>query len=67
VTLAALPEVDTAVPHLREALGDETYEACARKGANMSAAAIGDYAFEQIELVRAELATDEQTQKPQKS
>ena len=66
-TLAALPEVDTAATHLRDALGDEKYEACTSTGANMSTAAIGDYAFEQIELVRVELAADEQTQKPPKS
>jgi hypothetical protein len=59
LTLAALPEVDAAATHLREALGDERYEACTRTGTSMSIAAIGNYAFEQIELVRADLVASQ--------
>jgi predicted ATPase/class 3 adenylate cyclase len=49
------PEVDSAITHLREILGDQTYEALARKGEAMTIAAMVSYAFDQIDQARAEL------------
>jgi len=35
-TSASVPELDTAIPHLRDALGDQTYESLARRGEAMT-------------------------------
>jgi hypothetical protein len=50
------PEVDSAITHLREVLGDQTYESFARAGASMTTAAVATYAFEQIDRARAQLS-----------
>ena len=39
-TAAAVPEISTAIAHLRDVLGDQTYESLARKGETMTTAAI---------------------------
>ena len=52
---AALPEFRTAIAHLREVLGDQTYETRARKGETMTTAAMVAYAYDQIDQARAEL------------
>jgi hypothetical protein len=52
---AALPELGTAITHLRNALGDQTYESLARKGETMTIAAIATYAYDQIDHARTEL------------
>jgi tetratricopeptide (TPR) repeat protein len=52
---ATLPELGTAITHLREVLGDQTYESLARKGAAMTTAAIATYAYDQIDQARTEL------------
>jgi ketosteroid isomerase-like protein len=49
--------VDTAA-HLRDVLGDEAYDALARKGASMTNAAMAGYALEQIDLARAAIGKD---------
>ena len=49
------PEVVSAIAHLREILGDPTYESLARKGESMTTAAMATYAFDQIDQARAEL------------
>ena len=54
-TSAALPEINTAIAHLREVLGDQTYESLARKGETMTTAAMATYAYDQIDQARAEL------------
>lgn len=36
LTAAVLPEFKTAIAHVRDVLGDQTYEALARKGATMT-------------------------------
>ena len=54
-TWTTYPEFDTTITHLREVLGDGAYESCARTGGIMTNAAMATYAFEQIDLVRAEL------------
>ncbi len=49
------PEVATAIAHLREVLGDQTYESLARKGETMTAAAMVTYVYDQIDQARVEL------------
>jgi hypothetical protein len=55
LTAATFPELDMAIDHLRDVLGDQTYESLARKGEAMTAAAIATYAYDQIDQARAEL------------
>jgi hypothetical protein len=50
-----LAEINTAIAHLRDVLGDQTYESLARKGETMTTAAIATYAYDQIDQARAEL------------
>jgi hypothetical protein len=50
---ASFPEIEDAVAHLREVLGDKDYEALADAGANMTNAEMATYAFEQIDRARA--------------
>jgi predicted ATPase len=52
---AMVPELSTAITHLRDILGDQTYESLARKGETMSTAAMATYAYGQIDQARAEL------------
>jgi hypothetical protein len=52
---AAFPEITTAITHLRDVLGDQTYESLARKGETMTTAAMATYALDQIDQARAEL------------
>jgi hypothetical protein len=47
------PEVAAAIEHLRDVLGDDTYESLASTGENMSDAEIAAYAFEQVDQARA--------------
>jgi hypothetical protein len=56
--LAVLPvmaEFGTATAHLRNVLGEATYESLARKGETMTTAEIVTYAFAQIDQARTEL------------
>ena len=50
-----LPELGTAIAHLREVLGNQAYESLARKGETMTTAAIVAYAYDQIYQARTEL------------
>ena len=43
------------ITHLREVLGDQTYESLARKGETMTTAEMATYAYDQIDQARAEL------------
>ena len=52
---AALPEFSTAIAHLRDVLGDQTYETRARKGETTTTAAIATYTYDQIDQARTEL------------
>jgi tetratricopeptide (TPR) repeat protein len=54
---AAVPEIDTAIAHLREALGQDGYESLARDGMAMTATEAAAYAYEQIDLARANLTS----------
>ena len=55
LTASAFPELNTAIAHLRDVLGDQTYESLARKGETMTTAAMATYAYDQIDQARAEL------------
>lgn len=56
VTSTSFPTLNTAIAHLREVLGDDAYERCAADGAAMNMAAMANYAFDQIDQARTELA-----------
>ena len=55
LTAAWVPEINTTIAHLRDVLGDQTYESLARKGETMTTAAMVTYAYDQIDQARAEL------------
>jgi hypothetical protein len=46
---------NTIIAHLREVLGEATYESLAHKGAAMTTAAMVTYAYDQIDQARIEL------------
>jgi hypothetical protein len=48
----AFSEINTTIAHLRDALGDQTYESLARKGETMITAATATYAYDQIDQAR---------------
>ncbi len=52
---AAVPEITAAITHLRDVLGEASYESLAREGETMTAAAMATYAYDQIDQARAEL------------
>ncbi|MDT5371318.1 MAG: hypothetical protein QOC62_5749 [Mycobacterium sp.] len=52
---AGYPQINAAIAHLREVLGDQTYESLARKGETMTTTAMVTYAYDQIDQARAEL------------
>jgi hypothetical protein len=52
---AGVPEITTAITHLREALGEQVYESLARKGETMTTAEMVAYAYDQIDQARMEL------------
>jgi hypothetical protein len=54
-TLASYPQLNTTIAHLRDVLGNQTYESLARKGETMTTAAMVAYAYDQIDQARAEL------------
>jgi hypothetical protein len=55
--LAAFPETAMTIVHLREVLGDNAYESFAQAGTNMTNAKIAQYALDQIDIARAEFAS----------
>ncbi len=55
LTVMISPDINTAIAHLREVLGDQTYESLARQGETMTTAAMVTYAYDQIDQARAEL------------
>jgi predicted ATPase/class 3 adenylate cyclase len=54
-TATAFPELGTTITHLRDVLGDQTYESLARKGETMTTVAMVTYAYDQIDQARTEL------------
>ena len=55
VTETLIPEISSVIAHLRDVLGEATYESLARKGETMTTAAIVTYAYDQIDQARTEL------------
>ncbi len=55
IAAAGAPQLNTAIVHLREALGDQTYESFAREGETMTTAAMVTYAYDQIDQAREDL------------
>jgi hypothetical protein len=49
---AAVPEILAAIAHLRDVLGEATYQSLARKGESMTTAAMATYAYDQIDQAR---------------
>ncbi|MBV8291958.1 MAG: adenylate/guanylate cyclase domain-containing protein, partial [Mycobacterium sp.] len=52
---ASDPQLSTSITHLREVLGDQTYESLARKGETVTTAAMATYAYDQLDQARREL------------
>jgi predicted ATPase len=52
---SAVPQLSRAITHLRDVLGEATYESLARKGETMTTAAMATYAYDQIDQARTEL------------
>jgi predicted ATPase/class 3 adenylate cyclase len=55
ISAVGVPEITIAITHLRDVLGEATYEALARKGEAMTTAAMVTYAYDQIDQARTEL------------
>jgi predicted ATPase/class 3 adenylate cyclase len=55
LTVVTFPKINAVITHLREVLGEQTYESLARKGETMAIAAMATYAYDQIDQARAEL------------
>ena len=55
ITAISAPETTAAIAHLRDVLGEKTYESLARKGETMTTAAMVTYAYDQIDQARTEL------------
>jgi len=55
VVAAGLPEITTAIAHLRDVLGEATYESLLRRGETMTTAAMVAYAYDQIDQARTKL------------
>jgi predicted ATPase/class 3 adenylate cyclase len=55
ITKAWIPEINTAIAHLRDVLGDQTYEPLACAGETMTAAEMVTYAYDQIDQARTDL------------
>jgi predicted ATPase/class 3 adenylate cyclase len=55
-TSTSYPQINDTIAHLREVLGDAEYESLASLGAAMTIAQIVNYAYEQIDLARAEMS-----------
>jgi predicted ATPase/class 3 adenylate cyclase len=57
VALATFAEFTAAIAQLRSALGDEVFEAFARRGTAMPPAAMAKYAFDQLDRLRVVLTS----------
>ena len=55
LSASGVPEITTAITHLRDVLGEATYESLARKGETMTTTAMATYAYDQIDQARTEL------------
>ena len=55
LSASTVPQLSTAIAHLREVLGDPAYESLAHKGETMTTVAMVTYAYDQIDQARTEL------------
>ena len=55
LTAASFPKINAVIAHLRDVLGEQTYESLARSGATMTTAEVVAYAHDQMDQARAEL------------
>jgi hypothetical protein len=55
ISVAVYPDLHDLIGELREVLGGQAYEKCARKGQTMTTTEILNFAYDQIDQVRAEL------------
>jgi hypothetical protein len=55
LTASAFPELTTTITHLRNVLGEATYESLAHNGETMTIAEMVTYAYDQIDQARAKL------------
>jgi predicted ATPase len=55
LSASTVPQLSTVITHLRDVLGEQTYESLARKGETMTTAAMVTYAYDQIDQARTEL------------
>ena len=55
IAATGFPEITTAITHLRDVLGEATYESLAHKGEAMTTAEMVTYAYHQIDQARTEL------------
>ena len=55
MTATLIPELSTAITHLRDTLGDPVYESLAVEGENMTTAVMVRYAYDQIDQARTSL------------
>jgi hypothetical protein len=55
LSASGVPEISTAIAHLRDVLGDQTYDSLARTGETMTTAAMATYAYDQIDQARRAL------------
>ena len=53
--VAAVSEITTAISHLCDVLGDQTYESLAHESETMTTSTMVAYAYEQNDQARAEL------------
>jgi hypothetical protein len=49
LSVEVIPELDTAIAHLRDVLSDQTYEQLAHKGEAMTTAAMATFAYREID------------------
>jgi predicted ATPase len=54
-TASIVPQLSIVIAHLRDVLGEATYESLARKGETMTTSAMVTYAYDQIDQARTEL------------
>ena len=55
LTASTFPQRSRVITHLRDVLGEATYESLAHKGETMTTAAMVAYAYDQIDQARTEL------------
>jgi hypothetical protein len=55
LTATTFPNINNAIAHLHQVLGEQVYQSLARTGAEMTTVGVVTYAYDQIDQARAEL------------